>query len=91
MSTGTFDRRFFLTPPEYVEAFERGVKDGRDYERYKVRTPEGDLTATDAVVRGVDTVWSLEYLIKDTGDAEKNCCPSPYRFDPPDVFGLPVQ
>jgi hypothetical protein len=84
MATGIFDRRFFLTPPEYVEAFERGDRNGRDYERYRVWTPKGDLTTTDAVTPGVDTVWSLEYLIKDTEDVEK-ILSIPYRFDPPDV------
>lgn len=83
-ATGIFDRRFLLTHPLYIEAFERGTRNGRDYERYKVRTPQGDLTATDGVTPGVDTVWSLEYLVKDTGDAEK-ILSIPYRFDPPDV------
>jgi uroporphyrinogen-III decarboxylase len=83
--TGVFDRRFFLTPAERVEVFERGKRDGCEYTAYRVHTPKGDLTTLDAVIPGVDTLWSLEPLIKDVDDAEK-ILSVPYRFDPPDLI-----
>lgn len=84
MPTGIFDRRFFLIPPDYIEVLETGVRNGNKYTHYKVHTPKGDLTTTDTIVRGVDTVWTVEPLIKDVDDVEK-ILSVPYRFDLPDL------
>jgi uroporphyrinogen-III decarboxylase len=82
--TGIFDRRFLMIPPECVQVVEDGERAGRRVTRYRVNTPKGDLTTTEAVTPGVDTIWMLEPLIKDVEDAEKILA-VPYRFDPPDL------
>jgi len=83
---GIFDRRFLLTPPECVELCGAEWQDGRRIERYTIHTPRGQLTTTEGVNAGEDTVWEVEPLIKDPDDAEKLLAVSA-RFDPPDMRG----
>jgi len=87
---GIFDRRFFLTPPEYVELTAREWRNGRQYSAYKVHTPGGALTTTEAVQPGEDTVWEIEPLIKEPADAEK-LLSLPYKFEHPDMSGYFAQ
>ncbi len=81
---GIFDRRFFLAPPDCVEVCGEEMRAGTRLIRYRVHTPRGVLTTTDAVRAGEDTVWEFEPLIKDVDDAEKLVA-LPHRFDPPDL------
>ncbi len=81
---GIFDRRFFLTPPEYVELVQEKNVQGRKQVSYRVHTPRGVLTTTEAVQPGEDTVWEIEPLIKDVSDAKK-LLSIPYRFATPDM------
>lgn len=69
--TGVFDRRFLLVPPERVRAIEETSKGERRRIRYRVRTPKGDLSTTDVITEGVDTIWTHEPLIKDAADVER--------------------
>lgn len=81
---GIFDRRFFLTPPEYVEFVDEQLVNGRQQRSYRLHTPGGFLTTTEAVIPGEDTVWEIEPLIKDVFDVEK-LLSIPYHFSPPDM------
>jgi hypothetical protein len=81
---GIFDRRFLLVPTDCVEQVGHSLVEGRQCIRYCVHTPQGQLTTTEAVLPGEDTVWELEPLIKDTSDAEK-LLSLPSRFDAPDL------
>jgi uroporphyrinogen-III decarboxylase len=81
---GIFDRRFFLVPPETVEAVGEEIKDQQRLVHYKVHTPCGALTTTESVHSGEDTVWELEPLIKDVEDVHK-LLSVPHRFDHPDM------
>ncbi|MHB1133086.1 MAG: uroporphyrinogen decarboxylase family protein [Chloroflexota bacterium] len=79
-----FDRRFLLTPPEYIEISGEECQPGKTITYYRLHTPRGDLTCSEAVVDGEDTVWEVEPLIKDADDAAK-LLSVPYRFDRPDL------
>ncbi len=81
---GIFDRRFFLTPPEYIEMNSQDWRNGRQQSTYMVHTPGGMLTTTEAVQPGEDTVWEIEPLIKNVSDAEK-LLSIPYEFERPDM------
>jgi hypothetical protein len=81
---GLFDRRFFLVPPDFVELSREETIGNTRYLHYTVHTPQGDLTTTESIISGEDTVWENEPLIKDVDDAEKLLA-VPYRFDKPDL------
>ncbi len=81
-----FDRRFFLAHPKNIKIVEDRVENGRACTRYRVHTPQGDLTTTDVMPLDTDTVWTTEPLVKDTDDAKKILA-APYRFDPPELDG----
>jgi hypothetical protein len=83
---GIFDRRFLLVPPECVEMRGQSWQDGRLVSQYAVSVPGGELTATEGVNPGEDTVWELEPLVKSVDDAERLLA-VPHRFDPPDMTG----
>jgi hypothetical protein len=76
-----------MVPPERVQVVEQGDRGDRRYTRYRVSTPKGDLTITDFVTVDVDTVRTVEPLIKVLADAEmilSVLC----RFDRPDLTGF---
>ena len=81
---GIFDRRFFLTPPDYVEFIGTKTFKGAEQNTYLVHTPQGVLRTIEAVQPGEDTVWEVEPLVKDPSDVEK-LLSIPYRFNPPDL------
>jgi len=83
---GIFDRRFLLASPDRVELCGESQRDGQRLLQYRVHTPRGALTTTEAVLAGEDTVWELEPLLKDPDDAAKLLA-MPHRFDPPDMSG----
>ena len=87
---GYFDRRFFLASPELVEATVEATKEGGTLTTYIVHTPKGDLQTKERVEPNVDTVWTVEHLIKSVEDAEK-VLSIPYRFEKPDLIQYPAE
>jgi len=81
---GIFDRRFFLSPPDWIDETEETTATGSRITRFTLHTPQGDLTAAERIDPGIDTTWLVEPLVKDVADAEK-LLSVPYRFDPPDL------
>ncbi len=81
---GIFDRRFFLAPPDRVEVAGEEIQGATRLIHYRVHTPGGILTTTDAIRPGEDTVWEHEPLVQDRDDAERLLALAA-RFDPPDL------
>ena len=81
---GIFDRRFFLAPPERIEAEEHASPDGTLTTTYTIQTPEGELTTVEKVRPGIDTTWLVEPVVKNPEDCRK-LLSIPNRFDRPDL------
>jgi len=79
-----FERRFFLCPPDRIDVTETTRPDGSRAMEYRIRTPKGELRGRDETRAGMDTVWQIEPLVKDTEDAER-LLSVPYRFDGADL------
>ncbi len=79
-----FDRRFLLTPPEYIEVVEQGRVGNRYVVVHRIRTPKGELRTTTETVDGIHTSYYTEPLLKDLDDVER-ILSVPYHFDPPDL------
>ena len=79
-----FDRRFLLTPVQYIERLPDEHQGEWIIQRHVVHTPRGDLTTTDKHQAGVATSWYTEPLVKTVADAEA-LLSVPYEFVPPDL------
>jgi hypothetical protein len=75
-----FERRFFLCPPDRIAVAETTQPRRSRALAYRVRTPKGEMRGRDETRVGMDTVWQIEPLVKDTEDAER-LLSVPYRFD----------
>ena len=81
---GMFDRRFMLIPPEHISVASREIVGDRTVVTYRVTTPKGDLRSVEETVRGIQTTYYTEPLLKDKSDVEK-IFSVPFRFDKPDL------
>ena len=81
---GYFDRRFFLAPTDNIDTSIEHTPQGGKVVSYILHTPQGDLRSKERVDPGVDTVWTIEPLIKSVEDAAK-VLSIPYRFEKPDL------
>jgi len=79
-----FDRRFLLTPVEYIKALPPTQEGDWRVQRHTVHTPKGDLTTTDLDQPAIGTSWYVEPLVKTVEDAEA-LLSVPYEFEPPDL------
>jgi len=79
-----FDRRFLLTPAQYIEQLPPEQDGEWRVIRHVIRTPQGDLTTTDYHQPGVATSWYVEPLVKTVEDAEA-LLSVPYEFEQPDL------
>lgn len=79
-----FDRRFLLTPTQYIEQLPAEQDGEWRVIRHVIHTPRGDLTTTDYHQPGVATGWYVEPLVKTVEDAEALLSVS-YEFEEPDL------
>ncbi|MGQ9729987.1 MAG: uroporphyrinogen decarboxylase family protein [Candidatus Zipacnadales bacterium] len=79
-----FDRRFLLTPAQYIERLPEEPIGEWLVTRHIIHTPKGDLTTTDCRKPGTATSWYTEPLVKTVEDA-KALLSVPYEFIPPDL------
>jgi uroporphyrinogen-III decarboxylase len=79
-----FDRRFLLTPAQYIERLPAEQEGEWQVVHHVIHTPRGDLTTTDYHQPGVATSWYVEPLVKTVEDAEA-LLSVPYEFEEPDL------
>ena len=81
---GYFDRRFFLAPPELSRPPWRPPKKEEHSQPTSCIRPKAIFEQQERTEPNVDTVWTIEHLIKNVDDAEK-VLSIPYRFEKPDL------
>ncbi len=78
------DRRFLLTPKEFIKVAKVEKKNDSILIKYQVQTPKGNLEYICEKYKGISTVWDRKYLIKDKKDVER-ILSVPYIFQKPDI------
>ncbi len=79
-----FDRRFLLTPREFIKVAQIKENNGSLLITYQLQTPKGGLEYICEKQKNVSTVWDRKPLIEDKKDVGK-ILSVPYEFEPPDV------
>jgi len=79
-----FDRRFLLTPREFIKVAQIKENNGSLLITYQLQTPNGGLEYICEKQKNVSTVWDRKPLIEDKKDVEK-IFSVPYEFESPDV------
>ncbi len=79
-SVGAYVNRYLMIPPEYIESNERQIDDNRIRIEGFINTQKGKLNFVNEIMRGVDTVWKIEYPVKTVDDLKK-IAEIPFHFE----------
>lgn len=73
--------RFMVIPPEFIQTEEKKVDENTYMVEGKVRTPKGELTFKDKLLRGVNTYWHIDHLVSTVKELQQ-LASVPFHFDP---------